>query len=383
MPRVLFASLAIPGLGGSSTAAYDLFRRLQGDGHDAHFLNLIETERAAFLEYAYGPSYGNPAGLPGVHNCWVGDGLTATGELARQIEAIEPEFVIGVGWIAARTVLHVVPPAKVVLLTGSCRSAQDLVTSRKIPDVTSLIEILRQNGAAGFPVHPGERTVYRDCRLVLTHSAQTLYLVEEFFPAFSGKIFPEPFWFAEWIADGAREGAHYARPFDRRDVDLLFVATSWDRPEKNYRMLCDLAARFSDRAVHLVGEAGQVPRSIVHHGLMAERADLFELMGRSRVLACPSLMDAAPGVLFEASVLGCNVVASRNCGNWEICHPELLADPFHTDRFGACIEMGLARRYPDQMDRFLHPSSYARLVRTLRGLANPFASRPADGSFSP
>ena len=33
-------------------------------------------------------------------------------------------------------------------------------------------------------------------------------------------------------------------------------------------------------------------------------------------------IDAAPGILFEGAVMGCNLVASKNCGNWEVCHPD-------------------------------------------------------------
>jgi glycosyltransferase involved in cell wall biosynthesis len=114
---------------------------------------------------------------------------------------------------------------------------------------------------------------------------------------------------------------------------------------------------------------------VVHHGLLTERSDLFSLIGRARCLVCPSRMDAAPGVLFEASALGCNVVASRNCGNWELCHGELLADPCEADPFERCIRRALERKYPDNLDRFLNPSSYRRLVLTMAAFAQPFESQ--------
>jgi glycosyltransferase involved in cell wall biosynthesis len=373
---VLFVSLGIPGLGGSSSAAYDLFRRMREEGAPVDFLNLVEEERAAFLEYSYGPSAGNPSGLPGVHTCWLDRGLDAPPGLEAQIARLDPVVIVGVGWIAARIALRAASGRQVVLLTGSCRSAQDLVTSGKFKDVVALLDRVEQTPTPALPIHQGEREVYRDCRMVLTHSTQTLRLVERFFPPFTGKIFPEPFWFAEWICDGARLGIPHARRFEDRDIDLLFVATSWSRPEKNYPMVQELAARFPAASIHLVGDAIEVPPAVVHHGLVTERSALFELMGRSRVVVCPSLMDAAPGVLFEGAVLGCNVVASRNCGNWELCHPELLADPFHPDRFAECIERARGRKYPDQLDRFLRPSSYQRLLRALAALTQPFKPEP-------
>ena len=96
-------------------------------------------------------------------------------------------------------------------------------------------------------------------------------------------------------------------------------------------------------------------------------------MGRARAVACPSLIDAAPGILFEASAMGCNVVASRNCGNWEICHPDLLADPCTSDAFAACLTRARATKHADHLDRFLERRSYRELVKILTALSQPLS----------
>jgi hypothetical protein len=369
----LFTSLDVPGLGGSSTAAFDLFCRLLADGVDAHFLNLVDVGRAAFLETAYGPSMGNPSGLPNVHTHRFPRALwDPQPELARWIDQLDPAIIIGVGWIAARIALRATPQRNTVLLTGSCRSAQDYVTTGRVADVQTLIGRLEANSLPSLRVHQGELEVYRNCRLVLTHSSQTLLLVQRFFSHYVGKIYPEVFWFAEWICAGAETAQARILPFEQRDIDVLFVATNWKRPEKNYPMVKRIARSIRGAAVHLVGEAVRPPGSVVHHGLVADRGTLFGLMGRARCIVCPSLMDAAPGVLFEGSVLGCNLVASRNCGNWELCHPELLAEPFGLERLVECTRKAIARKYPDRLDRFLTPSSYQGLIRTLAALAEPW-----------
>ena len=376
-PRVLFASLSVPGMGGSSTAAYDLFTRMCEDGGTAHFLNLVEEQRAALVEFTYGPAAGNPGALPNVHNYWLPRDFSAPQpELTALVEALDPDVIIGVGWIAAGALLRAAPGRRTVLLTGSCRSAQDYVTTGRAKDVVSLIDTLRASPDMALRQSEGERDVYQSCGLVLTHSSQTFELVQRFFPRALGKIYPEVFWFAEWICDGARMWAHRARSFDQRDIDVLFIATRWSRREKNSPLMQALARRFRQAAVHVVGDASGLPPSVTHHGFVAERERLFDLLGRARCVVCPSLMDAAPGVLFEAAVLGCNVVASRNCGNWEVCHPDLLADPCELERFADCIERALGRKYQDQLDRFLVPSSYDSLVRTIAAFASPFEARP-------
>ena len=376
-PRVLFASLSVPGMGGSSTAAYDLFTRMGEDGGTVHFLNLVEQHRAALVECNYGPAAGNPRALPNVHNHWLPRGFLAPQpELSALVGALDPDIIIGVGWIAAGALLRAAPGRRTALLTGSCRSAQDYVTAGRAKNVVSLIGKLRASRDMSLRLSAGERDVYQSCNLVLTHSPQTCELVQRFFPRALGKIYPEVFWFAEWICDGARVWTHHARSFDQRDIDVLFIATDWSRREKNFPLLKALARRFCHATVHVVGEASGLPPSVTHHGFVAERERLFDLLGRARCVVCPSLMDAAPGVLFEAAVLGCNVVASGNCGNWELCHPDLLADPFELERFADCIDRAVRRKYEDRLDRFLAPSSYDSFVRTIAAFASPFEARP-------
>ena len=115
--------------------------------------------------------------------------------------------------------------------------------------------------------------------------------------------------------------------------------------------------------------------SVTHHEFLADRGALFELLGRARCVVCPSHIDAAPGVLFEASAMGCNVVASRNCGNWELCHSDLLADPVRLDRFAECSRRALRKKYVDNLEVFLARASYADFVRTLEAFGRPFEPR--------
>ena len=92
---------------------------------------------------------------------------------------------------------------------------------------------------------------------------------------------------------------------------------------------------------------------------------MLDLLGSARALVCPSLVDAAPGVLFEAAALGCNVVASKNCGNYGLCHPALLVDPPTLEGFVSRMELARERRYEDRVSDFLGSGSYEDLVDTL------------------
>ena len=151
-------------------------------------------------------------------------------------------------------------------------------------------------------------------------------------------------------------------PFPTRDIDLLFVASSWTRSVKNYALVRKIAAR-CDGKLHIVGKVDQPHPRAHYHGVIAQRDELYALLGRSKTLVCPSLLDAAPGVSFEASAMECNVIASRNCGNWQLCNPQLLPNECTRDAFVGKIARSLAKRYAD--NRELFRGGYEDLVETL------------------
>jgi glycosyltransferase involved in cell wall biosynthesis len=372
---MVLGSFEVPGLGGSSTASFNLFARMQAEHRDVHYVNLIHGNEGKFREI-FGPSVGNPQGLSNVTNCWLtGSVDDVHPQIGTLVESINPSIVVGFGYIAALLVKRAAPTRPTVLITGTCRQAQDYVSSGRTKDAITLRQTLAHTARPLRLVNGGERTSMERCDFLIAHSTLVLEFVDSFFAPLRGKIYPQVISSSEWICDGARAWQQYAREFDRRDIDALFIATDWDRPEKNYRLVESIARRLRGRAIHVVGDVPRSLRSVSHHGLVADRSELFELVGRARSVICPSLMDAAPGILFEGSVLGCNVIASRNCGNWELCHPELLVDPYDADGFVECIERGAKRKYKDNLESFLALRSYDDLMKTLDAFARPFESK--------
>jgi glycosyltransferase involved in cell wall biosynthesis len=373
--RFLFGGTEVPSLGGASTALYDLFRRLQEDERRVNLVNLLEEQDLAFFQHTFGDLLGNPQRLPGVATCWLTDDLEAPQPtLAQHIDALDPDVLVGVGYLAAMLFKRAAPSRPTILVTASCQQAQDYIASGGARDAVELAQVLAEPGTPPRLVHRGEEAAVALCDLVVTHSPLTLSLMERFFPRHLGKIYPEAFSFAEWICSGAESSRQMARPFTDRDIDVLFVASDWDRHVKNYPLVEAIAARLHGSAIHVVGDIPRPIRGVTHHGFVESREVLFDLFGRARCVACPSRIDAAPGILFEASVLGCNVVASRNCGNWELCHPDLLVESFGADGFAACITRALTHQHEDRRQAFLARNDYANLVGVLEAFAQPFAT---------
>lgn len=374
-PRLLLASTDPPAVGGSSTASLALFRRIVADGYDAYYVPLIDQDEAAYYRLVTANAATTPAEEARGRPCWLRGSLNHPHpELTTLIDQVAPDVMVGFGFLATVLLTGASPERPTAFVTGSCRQAQDHVTSGRVQDAVALERALADGAYRPQLVNGSERRAVQRASVIVTHSTQTFDLMQRFFLPSIGKLYPRVISFAEWIADDARGWRQYARPFDERDVDVLFVASDWDRRVKNYAMVEALAARLTGTPVHVVGDVPRVIRGATHHGFISTREQLFALMGRARAVACPSTIDAAPGILFEASVMGCNVVASKNCGNWELCHPELLADSCTVEAFLACLARARTAKYDDHLDRFLELGSYRELMALLTALSRPLCA---------
>ena len=357
--RIAFGCFEVPGWGGLTTATYRLFETMLADGLDVHYVNLILEEERPRFQRMLGPDCENPRALPNVHSCYLRAALHEPHpEIAALLDSLVPQRIVGVGDIACYLMKRASPERELAFLTAGCMQVDTVVP------VTH--QLATMNGSAR-PATPDwkELQAVEMSDLVLTHSPLIQELYRRFYPDQAKKIHPAVFWFAEWIAQDAADHSADALPFEERDIDVLFIASSWTRKEKNSRMLAEIAERLGGFSVHVVGEFAEPLPTTTQHGFVGPRAELFRLMGRARTVVCPSSFDAAPGILFEASVMGCNVVTSRNCGNWELCHEQLLVSEYTPDGFAKAIQRARTRKFADHMDRFLEPSSYRALKEVL------------------
>jgi hypothetical protein len=364
--RLMLSCYEVPGYGGASTAGYRLFTRMRRDGIDVHFVNLIQREDRGYFESIFGERLGNPACMPQVHNVTVGAlRVEPQPELARVIDEISPDIMVGIGHLATLALKLSAPNLKLIFYTAGCSLAQIMIREGWAMDVVDLMERTDLSRLAPHgDRYRGERKAVAAADLVIANSSQTRELYLSFYPDAAGKIYDRTIWSAQWAFEAALRNGR-ARPFHEREVDVLFVASDWDRIEKNYRMLRTLVARFPRATIQIAGKfSDQVPGTR-HLGLLSERA-VLDAMSNARTVVCPSILDSAPGILYEAAAMRCNIVASRNCGNWRLCHPALLAHPYAVGAFVECIGRSLTRSYESNLSEFQQLDSYTDLIETLK-----------------
>ena len=355
-------------------ASYSLFKRMQDDGLDVHLLNIINPEYAPYFWYLFGDDCGNPKRLCNVHNCVLKRASFHPTALHTNIvevaERIHPEVVLGVDFVATLLLKPALPTTPLVYLTTGSDQVK-MMLNKGFPCVKDLTNQLSSSQYPPPTPHLREVEAIEAADLIICNSRLVQEVFELFFPFQVGKMLRDVIWFAEWICADSSQYLEFQRPFAEREIDVLFIANRWNRIEKNFSLVKEVLKARTELKIHVVGEiCNRDGRLLVTnnghvHGFLASRRKLFALMGNSKTVACPSIFDAAPGVLFEAAVMGCNVVTSENCGNWEICHPSLVADRLDLETFSEKLTRSLERRLQDRLELFLKPSSYNTLIRTL------------------
>ncbi len=367
--KILIGCYEIPGYGGAGTASYELFEIMKDDGLDVCYLNIIDEEDADYFRYVYGENFGNPKCLDHVYNCILNRPLfyphPKHPELVDLVNDLSPDILVGIGYIAALLMKQAAPVKRLMFLTSGCNQAQNYIVRKQAKDLVALNEFIHRTKGRPILSHAREKEAVEISDLIITHSDITMFLYQCFFPSQVGKVYSDVIWFAEWIYKGALDYSKLKKTFSERDIDILFIASMWSRPVKNYKLVKKIVSRCKSLKIHIVGEVEEKFDNAKYHGLITRREDLFSLLGRAKSVVCPSLFDAAPGTLFEASAMGCNIIASKNCGNWRNCNEQLLVDPFNLNNFLEKIHLSLSKKYEDNIDYFLKTYSYKKLVDTI------------------
>lgn len=365
-PRLLLGSVDVPHWGGAASVHYALFDLMRRDGHAVHYVNLPLGGEAPMLQTRFGRGWENPRDLPDVATLILADPLWRLHEnLAAHIAALRPDLLVARGYIAAWVMRRAAPELPLVfLVTGSHRLKQ-LLYDGLVDDYLDFERLARRGVEFPEPARDREREAIEGSDLIVLHSPHVRRVYQHFVPGHLGTVYARDISDADGVYAAAQPFAHLARPFAERDIDVLLVASDWRRPEKNYPLAARLARACPELRFHLVGAAPDDDAPLARHGLIGDAAALFALYGRARAVVSPSRFDAAPGVLFEASAMGGNVVATPNCGNWQLCHEELVAPTAAQlpDRLRRAVTAPL----PDRRARFL--GGYAELVEVLHDFA--------------
>jgi hypothetical protein len=359
---VLCADAGVPAWSAADAWAYSLHGMLREAAFDARLVHLLTEADVWFFRHFVGDDCENQGRLDGVVRCVIDEPLVQRqAALADLIDAFAPELLVAWGTIPARLLKRAAPQIPLVLMVDECAQLEELIecgAARDFLDFRAGVErgVLYPRGDAG-----PELDALAGCDLAVSPSELARFTHDSLYSGQRGKMYARSITPAALAAREAAPFATLRRPFAQRDIDVLFIAGRWDAAARNLGLAGTIGARFPSREIHLVGECSASP-AVHTHGVVARPA-LFDLLGRAKVAVFPGLADPAPGGMFEAAAMGCNVVASANCGFWELCHEDLRIAAPSAAAFLDRIELACSRPFGAHGDQFLGDS--AELIEIL------------------
>ncbi|MEO8603620.1 MAG: hypothetical protein ABI629_13690 [bacterium] len=364
--RLLSVCRGVPEWGDANPWAYALHAVLGAAGFDAVLVNLLTDSDAVYFRHALGEHCEDPYQLGGVQRCALGESARhGDVALAEIVASLAPDVAVAWDVDTARLLRQAAVQLPLVLVGTRCARLERLIADGAVRDFLGFRSAVDRGVIFSVGREDPELDAIQACDLLILPSLLARTAQEHLFPAHAGKMYDRTISAAEPLDAEARRFHALRRPFAERDIDVSFVAGRWDAPARGLPLVDRICARFPGRHVALVGECAS-PTGARHLGMLPRRA-LYEILGRSKVVVVPGLADPAPAGWFEASAMECNLVASPNCGPWDLCPEELRVDDASSAAFVERIERALARPMPDHRQRFLDGGT-DELVETLAAI---------------
>lgn len=369
MPRTLIAAYEAPGWGGAATSAYSLHRRLLEEGQPSCFVCLTHPADEIFLRYSFGYDFANPEGLQDCSYVRIDEPHWRLHEgLLELIERQRPQVLLGVGLVASRLLQLTESGVPDVFLASGSAALRGLLTQGYIRDANGF----RRGVADGvqFPRLDGQSAVRvqeeaaQACDRFVMHSPLLREAMRHYRPDLVRKAHSRDLSRADLVVHESSRYLDKRRPFAERDIDVLLIASDWRRPEKNLPLAQKLLRRLKGLRAHVVGDGFPDSKCWQNEGVVDRRDRIFDLLGRARCVVSVSHFDMAPCILFEAAAMGCNIVASPNCGNSELCYRDFLSPTCRLKEFVAAVGRAIQAERPSRLERFL--GGYVELQHVLR-----------------
>jgi hypothetical protein len=134
------------------------------------------------------------------------------------------------------------PRVPLIFYTTGARRLKILLEEGALRDFDDFQRLVARG--VSFPVPPDdkERRAVEASDLIVLHSPHVRVAYEHFYPGYMGKVYDNVVSVADFAHDEAAAFRALARPFAERDIDVIAVASDWERVEKNYPLVRHVAA---------------------------------------------------------------------------------------------------------------------------------------------
>lgn len=119
--------------------------------------------------------------------------------------------------------------------------------------------------------------------------------------------------------------------FNKREYDVIYVCSNFKRKIKNPLFVKELF--LDERLSHIkkivIGDGDLFNNSHIKNlSILKQQSNsiVLDYMKNSKLLILPSLFDSSPNTVYEALEYGCNIIISKNVGNYEIFNEKCVCE---------------------------------------------------------
>lgn len=322
--KIIFVRNSFPYRGGSSTILYTLFQSMQKYLPTAEFWILLTKRVKEIGIKHYGPYWANPKGLRNVKTFLIDSNIEKK-RLKDALEKTKPGVILSKSRLSTQLIKKLKPDIKLWHLTSTCSAVKNAIDRGYLSSMQDAIKRLKDNKIISSYCSEEYAAVrYADCILFHTDTMKVWYY--NFYPEFTEKMEDEVFWDYTILQKHIKSCNVPANNWNSRPVDLIFVASNWSRTEKNFILMKKICQHFKNKKIIVIGFLPEkLPDGVITFSNMTHD-DVIQAMQKSKVVVSPSRYDEAPNILFEGAIAGCNIVCSKNCGNYRITPEDFVAD---------------------------------------------------------
>jgi len=324
LKKWIFIREGFPFKGGSSTFFYLLFDTMRQRLPRAEYWNVVKSEDMELGRRLYGEAWENPRKLDRVRTVSM-DGRNQTKKIIQLIRKVRPHAVMSKSRSITVFLKREIPGLWVEHITSTCEQIKEGIARGTLISLEDGFGQAR-SGKTIPNVCRDEQDAVRYADRIRFHSDSVRFWYWYFYPQYRFKMDDDIYWDYP-VLKRFFQNHEKPKPWKSRTVDVLFAATDWKRPEKNFELLKTICSRLDliKKRVVIVGLCPhELPSSLLRFPVISQE-ELYYLMCDSRVFVCPSRYDEAPNVIFEAGLAHCNIVCSSNCGNYRMAHSSLRA----------------------------------------------------------
>lgn len=352
MKRVLLCSIDAPFIGGAGTNAYNLIKLLR---------NIFKHDVVGLFVYTDSKLDKDPHNIGRIarYNAKI-ESLDNVRKNLLKLLGADPEYMIAKNYISVHICKRLFPKSKIIFLPSGSSFYGHYCTKYGIKTVNQLIGDLKKdnvrlydivNGNGGWPCYPMSCPQGCDCEMraiilsdkIIPNSEVTENLFRYLYKnlktggtkmtdKITKHIYTSGLYDYKYIYSNIED-----IPFENRLYDIVFACYNWRRNLKNVDLINRIIkdSRFDEFKILVAGNGVNLVKKEEKFNVITlpclDNRELLSYFNNTRCYVCPSYYDSFPNTITESQICGCNIVTSKNVGQYKLINPNLLVEKFYDD----------------------------------------------------